>query len=57
MIRILGILSVILFWVIVVTLSPVILVLGTLIFVLSICAAISSLVYGFATNYLRKKLL
>ena len=55
MIRLLGILSVILFWVLVVILSPVVVVLGTIIFVLAICSAISSLVYQFVTDYLRRK--
>ena len=55
MIRLVGILSVILFWLLVVTLSPVIIFLGTLIFVLAVCSAISSLVYQFVTDYLRRK--
>ena len=55
MIRLLGILSVILFWVVVIMLSPVVLFLGTIIFVLAVCSAISSLVYQFVTDYLRRK--
>ena len=55
MIRLLGILSVILFWVVVIVLSPVVLFLGTIIFVLAVCSAISSLVYQFVTDYLRRK--
>lgn len=55
MIRLLGILSVILFWALVITLSPVVLVLGTIIFILAVCSAISSLVYHFVTDYLRRK--
>lgn len=55
MIRLLGILSVILFWALVIVLSPVVIVLGTIIFVLAVCSAISSLVYQFVTDYLRRK--
>jgi hypothetical protein len=54
MIRLVGILSVILFWVLVIALSPVVLFLGTLIFVLAVCSAISSLVYHFVTDYLKR---
>ncbi len=55
MIRLIGILSVILFWALVIVLSPVFLLLGTIIFVLAVCSAISSLVYQFVTDYLRRK--
>jgi hypothetical protein len=55
MIRLVGILSVILFWVLMIALSPVVLLLGTLIFVLAVCSAISSLVYHFVTDYLKRK--
>ncbi len=53
--RLLGILSVILFWIVVLTLSPVILFVGVAIFVLSIMFAISSMVYEFTTRYLERK--
>lgn len=55
MIRLLGILSVILFWILVITLSPVALFLGTIIFILAVCSAVSSLVYHFVTDYLKRK--
>ncbi len=55
MIRLLGILSVILFWIIALTLSPVVLFLGVLIFVLTVFGAISSLVYDTVTRYLEKR--
>ena len=55
MIRLLGILSVILFWIVVLTLSPVILFVGVAIFVLSIMFAVSSLVYEFTTRYFERK--
>lgn len=55
MIRLLGILSVILFWVIALALSPVVILAGVLIFVLSIFFAVSSLVYDFTTRYLERK--
>jgi uncharacterized protein involved in cysteine biosynthesis len=55
MIRFLGILSVILFWIIALTLSPIILILGVTIFIIAIFGAISSLVYDLVTNYLEKK--
>lgn len=53
--RLLGILSVILFWIVVLTLSPVILFVGVVIFILSIMFAISSMVYEFTTHYLERK--
>lgn len=53
MIRFLGILSVILFWILALTLSPIILILGTIIFVIAVCSAVSSLVYYFVTDYLK----
>jgi hypothetical protein len=53
MIKFLGILSVILFWVIVLAISPIILILGTIIFVIAVCSAVSSLVYYFVTDYLK----
>jgi len=56
MIRILGILSVVLFWIVTLVLSPVILLLGVLVFLLSIFFALSSLVYDIVTSYLRKKI-
>lgn len=55
MIRLLGILSVILFWVVAITLSPIVLLIGVLIFVLSIMFAVSGLVYEITTKYLRRK--
>ena len=55
MIRLIGILSVILFWALVIALSPVVLLLGILIFLLAVCSAVSSLVYQFVTEYLRRK--
>lgn len=55
MIRLLGILSVLLFWIIALVLSPIILFLGTLIFVLAVCGAVSSLVYDTVTRYLEKR--
>lgn len=53
--RLLGILSVILFWIVVLTLSPVVIFVGVAIFVLSIMFAISSMVYEFTTHYLERK--
>lgn len=55
MIRLLGILSVILFWIVAVTLSPVIIFLGVTVFVLSIMFAVSSIVYDFTTHRLKGK--
>ena len=54
MIRLLGILSVILFWVVALTLSPVIILLGVIIFVLSVMFAVSGLVYELTTQYLKR---
>lgn len=55
MIRLLGILSVVLFWIIALALSPVVLLAGVVIFILSIVFAVSSLVYDLTTRYFERK--
>lgn len=56
MIRLLGILSVVLFWALLIALAPVILIIGVLIFIIAVGAAVSSLVYDFVTRYLERKI-
>jgi len=55
MIRFLGILSVILFWIAAIAVSPLIIFLGVVLFLFSIFLAISSIVYDVTTNYLKRK--
>lgn len=56
MIRLLGILSVILFWALSIILAPAILIFGVLVFIFAVGAAVSSLVYDLVTRYLERKI-